>query len=133
DELVVAHPATGIDPQPRPDLPRDVRDAEHLRADVPALEDRLRPEDAAVAIAHPEDADAVRVLRRKPPHRHERVLRELVVVVHEDQVRALRALDHALPGLVAEVHVPAAADEDLVARLELLDDARELAEERWAP
>jgi hypothetical protein len=61
------------------------------------------------------------------PHDGERAARELVVAVHEEQVRPLRPLDHALPRRVAEVLVAGAADEHLVAGLELLDDTRERA------
>src|SRR5256885_11970992 len=99
------------------------RDAEHLRAHVAEAQHRLGPEHAAVQVAHPEDPDPARVLARELAHRGERAARELVVVVHEEEMRSLGALDHRLARGVAEILVAAAADDHLVARLELLRDA----------
>ena len=49
---------------------------------------------------------------------------ELVVVVHEHDVRPTRVFQQRLPGAVAEVAVVAAQHEDLVAGLQrLLGDA----------
>src|SRR5438105_4394424 len=115
---------------PAAELARHVRHDQHLRADVAQAQLGLRPEHAAVEVAHPEDPDPPGVLAGEGAHRRERATGELVVVVHEQEVRALRALDHRLARGVAEVLVAAATDEHLVARLELLRDALERREDR---
>src|SRR5207302_10229452 len=129
DELVIRD-ARVLGALPPPELPGDVRDAEHLRAHVAQTQDGLAPEHAAVEVAHAEDADPAGVLAREPAHRRERALRELVVVVHEDEVRPLCALDHRSAGGLAEVLVARAADDYLVARLELRRNAPQSAAER---
>src|SRR5439155_14143961 len=92
DELVVRD-ALVLRALPATQLARDVRNAEHLRAHVPEAQNRLRPEHPAVEVAHAEDPDPARMLAGESPHGRERTACELVVVVHEEEVRPLRALD----------------------------------------
>jgi GT2 family glycosyltransferase len=110
---------------PLAELPRLVRDAEHLGAHVRKADHWLGPDHETVVVAHPEDADPAWVLARECADPRERAAGELVVVVHEEEVGALCARDHRAARGAAQVAVRASADKDLVAGLQLLDEAGE--------
>jgi hypothetical protein len=121
----------GVIPPPEP--VRHVRYAHHLSADVGEAENGLFPEDEAVVVPHPKDADATWVLERESANRAQRAARVLVVVVDEEEVRAAGARDRRLARQVPVVAMIVAVDNHFVARLELLDDALERCEQRFPP